>query len=81
MNFRFWKGKTTKMLLVNGIPVMHTDPPPKKPFEKSNAWFVKFFEKFAKIIHFRNFLKKFLKIFENFPKTSYAKIMNFSQFS
>ena len=34
---------------------------------KINAWFVKFLEKYAKIKHFRNFLKKFLKIFEDSP--------------
>ena len=34
---------------------------------KINAWFVKIFEKYAKIMHFHNFLKKYLKIFENYP--------------
>ena len=34
---------------------------------KINAWFVKLFEKYVKIMHFSNFLKKFLKISENSP--------------
>ena len=38
--------------------------------EKINAWFVNFLEKYAKIMHFRNFLKNFFKIFENFLKIS-----------
>ena len=33
--------------------------------QKFNAWFVTFFEKYAKIMRFRNFLKKF---FQNFRK-------------
>ena len=39
--------------------------------------FVIFFEKYAKIIHFRDIIKKF---FENFLKISYAKIMHFRNF-
>ena len=34
----------------------------------------------AKIMHFINFLKNMLQIFENFLKISHAKIMQFSQF-
>ena len=37
---------------------------------KINAWFVKLFEKYAKIMDFRNFLKKF---FENLRKFSGAR--------
>ena len=35
--------------------------------QKINAWFVKYFEKYAKIMHFSNFLKK---TFQNFRKFS-----------
>ena len=34
--------------------------------QKSNAWFVTFFEKYAKIMHFRNFRKK---LFSKFSKS------------
>ena len=36
--------------------------------EKSNAGFVKFFEKYAKLMHFRNFLKQFFEIFRTFSQ-------------
>ena len=36
--------------------------------QKINALFVKFFKKYAKIMHVRYFLKNFFKIFENFLK-------------
>ena len=45
---------------------------------KTNAWFVKFLEKYEKIMHFRNFLKKY---FENFlsiqNKLSFSRFSNF----
>ena len=37
---------------------------------KINPLIVNFFEKYAKIMHFSNFLKKFLKIFEKFIRIS-----------
>ena len=36
-----------------------------KNARKINAWFVKLLEKYAKIMHFSNFLERILKIFEN----------------